>query len=221
LTTNGMNNVTLSADTGYTIAAGGTDGDLTGARLNGTGAVNFSLGKTSSGPTFYQLTTLGANRTTIRVLGNDVTPASAGNSTGLLLVEEEEGANNNVHTIFIPAGEEVSSSTHQIIAGSPEFSSPDVPNGALKTDTYTTRYVDLYGTMVEKNTYNQDSVKIYYPDQQMTMDLFVLGPGGSVSTSEAVAGATVSKAMPYKTALAKVDADVTQTDKETKNLILV
>lgn len=221
MTTYGMNNVTLSADTGYTIAAGGSDGDLTGMRLNGTGSVNFSLGKTSSGPTFYQLTTLGANVTTIKVLGSDVTAASAGNSTGLLFIEEEEGANNNINTIFVPVSTETSGSTWQIIAGSPELSSPYVASAALVSDTYKTQYVDLYGTLVEKNTYNQDRVTIWYPDEQMTMDLFVLADGATTSVSGATGGATVNKALPYKTSLAKVDSEVTQTDKETKNLILV
>ncbi len=209
------NNITLAAATGYSVASSKVLNPLTANHTE------LQVGKTSSGRTYYNITKVNNDTLGIRVLGSDTTPASAGNSTGLLLVEEEEGANNNVHTIFIPAGEELSGSTHQIIAGSPEMSSPYAPSAALKTDTYMTRYVDLYGTMAEKNTYSQDRVVVYYPDQQMTADLFVLGPGGSISTAAAVAGATVSRALPYKTALAKVDTDVTQTDKETKNLILV
>jgi len=215
--TGNYNMINLTAGTGYSL--GGDEADL---YINDTASYNITLGKTSTGRTHYQLSGMGDSKTlSVRVLGSDATPASAGNSTGLLLVEEEEGANNNIYSIFIPASEELSGSTHQIIAGTPEFTAPFAKDAAQKTDTSVTEYVDLYGTFVTRDTDNQDTVIIYYPDEQMTIDLFVLGLDGSVSTSAAVAGEAVDKAIPYKTALAKVDSAVTQTDKETKNLILV
>jgi hypothetical protein len=215
--------VTLSAYTGYSVG-----GDVN-VSLSNTTVYNITVGKTSIGRTYYGIQPNADNETAdIWVIGNDGTHPSAGAdsvpesiSAGLLLVEEEEGDNNNIYSIFIPANNETSGSTVQIMAGSPEFTSPYSPNDALKTDTYKTQYVDLYGVFVEKNTYNQDSVKIWYPDEQMTIDIFVLGPDGTVSSTGSTSGETVAKAVPLKAAIAKLDSEIENSHKSTKNLVLV
>jgi hypothetical protein len=90
-------------------------------------------------------------------------------------------------------------------------------------------YLDYYGTYVVKDTTDSDQAvaTIYYPDDQMVVSVYVLEKDASVSTTEATEAGTVTKEYTYKevvpitTPIAKLDKDVTEADKTTKNLILV
>jgi S-layer protein (TIGR01564 family) len=107
------------------------------------------------------------------------------------------------------------------MASSPDFTYTGKNSSALKSDSYKTQYVDLYGVFAEKNTRSQDTVKLWYPDDQMTMNFFVLGPNGAVATQGAAAGGAVKEQTSVKTAVAKLDTDVTDADKNNDNVIIV
>jgi S-layer protein (TIGR01564 family) len=91
----------------------------------------------------------------------------------------------------------------------------------LGTDSTVVDYVDLYGTYVKRTTTGQDTLKVYYPDDQVVANIAVLGEGATISTTGGAAGATVKQAVPVKTPLGKLDTEITSSDKSTKNLILV
>jgi S-layer protein (TIGR01564 family) len=141
------------------------------------------------------------------------------------LIEEKDG-DSNYNAVLVAASTETSGSNNVAIAGAPEFTAAtDYVSGtvSLGSDSNRNQQIDIYGLFADRNTKDQDTVKLYYPDEQVTMDFFVLAEGASVSTSAAIAGQTVDKntVVPIKTALAKLDSEVVPEDKSTKNLILV
>jgi hypothetical protein len=202
--------INITADTGYS--------------ASGCNAVNISagdtcdlyLGKTTTGGSYYDLTIVNGSMV-MKPAGSDTT---AYTEDAIVLVEEQDYS-TNVYSVWIEASNETSGSIVQMIAGSPDFTYTSRDAVALKTDTYVTQYVDLYGVFGEKNTYGQDTVTLWYPDEQATMDFFVLGPSGVVSTSAAVAGEAVKATDPIKTSVAKLDRDVVDSDKTNSNMILV
>ncbi len=78
-----------------------------------------------------------------------------------------------------------------------------------------------FGTLIVKNTEDQGSVKIYYPDEPVTYHVAV-GENPTWSTSGGEGGTvTYKEVVPITTSIAKLDSEVTDSDKNTKNLILV
>lgn len=88
------------------------------------------------------------------------------------------------------------------------------------TNTYITRGLDYYGTLVERNTDQQGTIKISYPDDQVVA-VVAMGTDPQFSLSGETEGTKVKQAVPVKTPLGKLDTEITSSDKTTKNLILV
>ena len=202
----------ITEDTGYSASG------CTGLNLTVAGnSCSLLLGKTNTGGSYYGVTVVDANSLTIKPAGS----TAANYTEDAIVVVEEQDYATNVYSVWVEASNETAGSIVQMIAGSPDFTYSDRDAVALKSDTYKTQYVDLYGVVAEKSTYGQDSVTIWYPDEQATMDFFVLGSTGVVSTQAAVAGESVQATNPIKTSVAKLDRDVSDADKSNYNMILV
>jgi len=176
------------------------------------------LSRTATGGTYYNFTWVDNATITIGVGGN----AAIARTPGALLVEEKDDS-NDIYTAFFYASTETSGSNNVAIPTAPAFTNTGTGTGGvtLGSDSTITDYVDLYGTYVRRTTSGQDTITVYYPDEQVTADVFVLADGASVSTTGETAATTVKQAVPVKTALGKLDTEVTSSDKTNKNLILV
>jgi hypothetical protein len=209
----------------WTIAAAnkedGTASVMSGAtQLDTTngGIAAIKLGRTSTGGAYYYLQGNGADSVNVSL-------STSANTTVLtqpaLLLVEERDADANQNTVIVSASTEPSSSNNIAIATEPTFSDTNAANSPLGSDSTITDYIDTYGTYVKKATTGQDTIKVYYPDDQVITNIYVLGSSATTSTSASAAGATVKQAVPVKTALGKLDTEITSSDKTNKNLILV
>ncbi|MEM5825770.1 MAG: S-layer protein [Candidatus Aenigmatarchaeota archaeon] len=89
------------------------------------------------------------------------------------------------------------------------------------SDVY--NYLTKYGTFVTHDK-NADKVHIYYPGNRPAYALVAVGSNPVWSTTEAVGptpAVSYKTAVPVTTALAKLDSEVTQADRNEKHLILV
>lgn len=144
------------------------------------------------------------------------------NSTGLLIIEEKDSANNR-STISIPVGTEVSGSTNKInVDSGVTLVSPMAITNQQTTTSYVTKNIDYYGTLITKNTDQTGTVTVSYPDDQVIGLAFLGGTDMTVSLTGGASG-TCESTTPVKvmTPVAKLDSEVTSTDKSTKNIISV
>ena len=81
--------------------------------------------------------------------------------------------------------------------------------------------MDLYGVYARRSTTGQDSLTLYYPDDQVSANLVVASTDATTSSAAGSTGGTVEQRSPVKTAVAKLDTEVTSAMKTTSNLILV
>ncbi len=195
-----------------------------------TGGTAFTLGKTSTGGLLYNmsvgnLSTTNADSVLVNFTVTQISNAQS-YQPALILVEEKDDS-SNVYSVVIGATTEASGSNNVAIPTAPTFtfsaaSSGTGPSGvALGSDSTISDYVDLFGVYAKRTTTGQDTLKIYYPDEQVVANVAVLGIDGKVATSAASGGTTVKEATPIKTSVAKLDSEVGSTEKTTKNLVLV
>lgn len=229
--------LTLSAVTtergDSTTVVNSTGGTTLPTIANGASAVAdtvFGVGKTSGGYRWYQFkpSVQGASNTTTIVLATGAKSAQAlvGNAT-VLLVEEADD-NNDVNSVAVDTTLDSSGGDVRTNSAAPDFSAAVQGAGKVGTGTLTVeaatdknQNTDYWGTFSERDTSDQDKVRIWYPDDQLSASVFILGEGATVSTSGGTSGGTVRSAVPIKTMLAKLDSQVTASDKNTKHLILV
>ena len=190
-------------------------------------SVIFEVGLTAAAGAKFNVTKMGgANGTAflIRPVGeNNATITHA----SLLLAEEKDDSANE-HVIYIPTNVDTSGSTNKAEVGTIRSSDDNSTMNAnmvtlSATDTNKKAGVDLYGTYALQNTDGQDTVTIYYPDDQVSANIFVLAQGATTSTTGATSGTTVQESVPITTAVARLDSEVQadQAAKTTKSLILV
>jgi hypothetical protein len=180
------------------------------------------VGKTSGGYALYAITSNGYESLTI-----SVAEAASGtvNNTGVLLIEEEDD-NSNLNVVAVRGGTELDGTSWETSPTVQYFSyvSKGTSGGTFGVspdgDSDLTVYADYWGTYVEMNTDDQNWVKMYYPDSQVSAHVFVLGEDAVTSTGGST-GAVVRSSVPIKTPIAKLDSAVTSADRTTKNLILV
>lgn len=195
----------------------------------GTSAT-FRLGRTSTGGLLYNVSLNGnggldVSTATINLTVQQVSIAQ-GFQPGLILVEEKDDS-SNIYSAFVGASSETSGSNNVAIPTAPSFTFTAATSGtgpggvALGSDSTMTDYVDLYGVYARRTTTGQDTLKIYYPDDQVTANLAVVGADGTATISAGGTGTSVRDAAPIKTAVAKLDSEVGTTEKSTKNLVLV
>ncbi|MFH0837008.1 MAG: S-layer protein, partial [Candidatus Aenigmatarchaeota archaeon] len=198
---------------------------ITGLNTTAAGSsASIRVGKSANSGVYYNFSVVSGVNASSSLLYVNVGGSSAVPETqpGIILLEEKD-ADSNYNSVIVTATTETSGSNAVAIANAPEFTDAHEASDTLGSDSNKYQYVDRYGTFVDRNTKDQDIVKIYYPDEQVTMDFFVLAEGASVSTGSSTGAKTVEKqtVFPIKTALAKLDSEVTSADKATKNLILV
>jgi S-layer like family, C-terminal region len=218
-----------AATSEYVIAAANKE-DGTASVLGGASTLNltdalvpaavFSLGRTATGPVWYNITRVSATTAKIGLVGAQ-TGSVVGNAS-LVLVEERDD-NNDQYSVIVSASTESSGSNQVAVPSSPTFtwSAPSGMNAALGSDSTITDYVDLWGTWVRKTTSGQDTLTIHYPDEQAIANIAVLASGATASLSGGDTGSVVKQAVPIKTSLGKLDSEVLASDRANKNFILV
>lgn len=87
----------------------------------------------------------------------------------------------------------------------------------LVSDTYTSKTVDRYGTLVTRNTYGQGTITISYPNDQATAAVAI---GSDPVFTTTAGGATVETAVKITEPVAKFDNEI-DTTALTGDLILV
>lgn len=187
----------------------------------GSGSALVAVGKTATGPTYYNITSLGANKVNVSLMGSAST--STLTQPALLLVEEKD-SNNDIYSVVIPVTTETSGSNYLAKVSTPDFTATEDVQ-ARGSNSNINDYVDLYGVYGIIDTTGQDSLKLYYPDEQRTMNLYVLKAGSTIATSGTVSSSTVTSqtVTPITAPVAKLDTEVpaTSADRTGKNLVLV
>ncbi|MBI4895460.1 MAG: S-layer protein [Candidatus Aenigmarchaeota archaeon] len=212
-------------------AAGSSVGSLQIGNGAGVGILNstvFGLGKTTGGIRWYSIDTSATNGTlTVRAAkGKSNAVAGQTNSTtpGVLLVEEQDD-NSDVNSVLVDIGQDTSSGDNRTNSNAADFSSASQGTGTLTRDSNTdiSFNTDFWGTVSWRDTGDQDKVTLWYPDDQVSAQVYVLAEGATIGGTSSTGGTTVDKwtVNPIKTALAKLDSEVTSADKATKHLILV
>ncbi|MBI4018727.1 MAG: S-layer protein [Candidatus Aenigmarchaeota archaeon] len=183
-----------------------------------------TLGRTSTGGLAYTLQASGYVLPNQSVALNITVNSAAGTNVtqpAILLVEEKDDAGNE-YSVILPVTTEASGSNNVAKADAPTFTA-DEDSSTLGSNSDITQYVDLWGTFAERNSNGQDTIKVYYPDDQVTARVLVLAEGATTSTTGSTGGSTVQESVPITTAVARLDSEVQadQAAKTTKNLILV
>jgi hypothetical protein len=179
-----------------------------------------TLGRTTTGGLVYNVTgNLADNNTVIISVVGETGSTARLLQPGLILVEERDD-NSDAYAVVVSASTEASGSNNVGIPSNPIFTATE-DSATLGSDSTITDYVDLYGTYAKRTTSGQDTLTIYYPDEQVTANLFVLESTATVTQTAGGSSSTVKSAAPVKTALGKLDTEVTSADKSTKSLILV
>ncbi len=189
---------------------------VTNVNASDTPSTLFTLGRTATGGLIYNIT-FADDVATLRVVGS--TGGVGLTQPGMILVEEKDDASNQ-YSVVVSGNTETSGSNYLAVPSAPDFTATE-DSSSLGSDSTLTDYVDLYGTYVRRTTTSQDTLTIYYPDEQVTANLFVLDKDATVTQTAGGTSSTVKSATPVKTALGKLDTEVTSADKNNKNLILV
>jgi len=119
---------------------------------------------------------------------NDGTPDCVFNSTygpAVLIEEEKTLDDSNGHAICIPLTTEGTTTVMPAIS-SPVFTDKTGSLISLTSDTNKNQQVDIFGTLVERDSSNNNKVTVSYPDDQMYADIWF------TATATTVAGGTVS-----------------------------
>ncbi len=178
---------------------------------------NVTLGRTSTGGLIYAIKFPNNYTAAISIVGSAAGPEIS--QPGLLIVEEKDD-NSDQYSVLTRASSETSGSNNVAIPTAPDFTATE-DTSALGSDSAVSDYVDLYGVYARRTTSGQDTLTIYYPDDQVISNVFVLTTDATATQTTGGAGSTVKSAAPVKTALGKLDTEITSADRSTKHLILV
>ncbi|MBI3190686.1 S-layer protein, partial [archaeon] len=178
----------------------------------------FALGKTANGGLRYSLLGTGAAAATLSVVGGS---GNTSLSQPAIVFVEEEDDNKDINTVTVSLSTEASGSNNQASINSLSFSDVLASEISLGSDSNINYAADKYGTFAKHWTSSQDKVWLYYPDLQVSANIAALAKDATFSEGTTTSGSTVKTPNPIKTPLAKLDKEVVDADKTTKNLILV
>jgi hypothetical protein len=182
---------------------------------------SFRLGKTSTGGANYNVAYTDAGATGTLVIG-PANAAGASISEPVVLLVEEENDDGNVGSVaFSTSWDDTNDETD---VGAPIISSingASSNSGTRESDTDVTRYVSRWGTWIERDTEDQARVTVKYPDEEVTAALVVLANDATATIGGGSAGQSIKSAVPIKTSIAKLDREVTASDRSNKHLVLV
>ncbi|MCX6748856.1 MAG: hypothetical protein NT076_04595 [Candidatus Pacearchaeota archaeon] len=108
----------------------------------------------------------------------------------ILIMEEKTLANSNGYGICIPLTSEGTTTVMPAI-GSPIFADGTSSLLGLASDTYRSQQVTTYGTLVERDTSDNNKVNVAYPDEQMYADILFAAPGTTVTPGSSTSGGGV------------------------------
>ncbi|MBI4020525.1 MAG: S-layer protein, partial [Candidatus Aenigmarchaeota archaeon] len=157
--------------------------------------------------------------TTLTFRLKDLVQPGVSDNPAVLFIENEDD-DNNFEAIIIPTGNSAEGKI-QADASNIAFTSAGTNVGTFETteDSDVARAVDEWGTLVERNTDNEDLATIWYPREQAVADV-ALGPdpvfGGGAGT-----GGTVQAAVKIQNPVAKLASEVPATSALPMDLILV
>ena len=226
----GAVNMTMNSTVGYLNLTAITDEDgetsacsatpcVNQFNLNSAGGTtsNFTLGKTATGGLQYMVTSIGNGQTfNISIIGTtteifDIT------QPGLLLFEEKDDAGDR-YSVLLTVTTETSGSNNVAIPAAPIFTHAE-HSQARGTDSTITDYVDLYGVFATRTTSGQDTLALYYPDDQVYA-IVGAGEAGKTASVGGAAGATVNAAVVITSPVSKLDNEI-NTATLASDLILV
>jgi hypothetical protein len=149
----------------------------------------------------------------------DLNSAGATHYPWVVLAEElgKTAAGTEVNdAVFVPTDSD-GTSPIKMSVGTPTLTSATQSSQSRKSDTSITDYLDRYGTLVSYNADDQDSVDIYYPDNQAIMGV-AIGADPKFGTSGT--SGTVAQAVKITSPVAKLDSEVS-TSSLASDLILL
>ena len=140
-----------------------------------------------------------------------------------LFVREEkakQGSSEVYNAIIAPISVDTTGTPYKIIVDSAAPTITGTDSGEQKTtDTKIKKALDVYGTLVTRNTDGQGTITISYPDNQAVALAYVLTEAGEITTT--TTGETIHKVVPVTTPLAKLDTEIPDPAATDKNLIVV
>lgn len=186
--------------------------------ISGGASTSFTLGKTATGGFVYNVTVGTGNESFVIKAQGTATEVNVISQPALLLVEEKDDAGNRYSTLF-PVTTEASGSNNVAIPAAPIFTASE-DSQTRGSDSTITDYVDLYGLFVTRTTSGQDTLKVYYPDEQVYA---VIGAGASSATASVggSSGSTVKAAVVLTSPVAKLDSEVVGDASLSSDLVLV
>lgn len=183
--------------------------------IEDAGSSNFTLGKTATGGVNYGVQRGTANNTfTITVLNTVGTPFT---QPTVLLFEEKDDSSDR-YSVMVAATSTASSGNNLVDAATPVFTGPN-DKQTRGSDSNIDDHVDLFGTFVVENKNDQNSVTIYYPDDQVHA---IVGAGDASGTASVggTSGSTVDAAVVITSPVAKLANEVS-TASLSSDLILI
>src|SRR3989338_2335821 len=188
---------------------------------NQSNTVTFTLGRTATGGLRYQVTKSGTGFTLTFVGASGTTAVT--NQTAML-VEEKDDAGNQA-AVVLP-GQTAANTAGNNLAGIGSIGMTGATTSTSNTwgsNSNKASSVDLWGLLAVRDTSSssQPTVELWYPDIQRMANVFVLASDATVTQTSGGGSSTVKSAVPVKTALGKLDTEITSADRSTKNLILV
>lgn len=192
-------------------------------------SASFVLGKTSTAGAGanYTIMSMGTDGGLINLTFSGSTDLTRPISQPGLFLYEEKDDSSNRYGVLVTASYE-GTSTLSAIPAAPKFTyytggtTTETTSGrsqARGTDTTITDYVDLFGVYAMRTTSGQDTLTIYYPDEQVYA---VIGAGDASGTASigGAAGGTVKSAVVITSPVAKLDNEI-NTASLTSDLVLV
>jgi len=197
--------------TGLSVANGTTIALPTGdfvARVNTGTLTNVAVGLMN-----YNFTVDSSNKTTGVKLASTSAPA-------ILVVEEDDKASTQ-NTVLVTVSDGDGTTSKSFVSYD-QVTMSDIAaeiGNSMASDKLTAS-VDLYGTYAERDTSsdNHAIVTLYYPDSQMTSNVYLLTASTAAPTTTAGTGNVVLPSLG--SGISKLDTEISA-ERTTKNLILV
>jgi hypothetical protein len=207
------------ADTGFRVNVSGTMVETDKVYLLVNNATNLTVGAFEDADNKKKVFYVGNNVSAavsdqLQIYYQDTTKVVSFNNNAtdmaLTLVEGVEG-----NIVW-----DVDANAKKLGANSGSSEGAEVTIGGREIGSVEEDYRTLYGIIIRDSDSNGDSdqLEIAVPSEQLKATVVVEGPKTSVT---AAAGTTVKKAVPIVDNIARLDTEVTETIKQSKNLVLV
>jgi len=190
--------------------------DITSGTTAATGQINYT--STSVGDV-YNVTSPAAAWIEIKPTNNNgrTAPTTYGYPSLLLLEERNEDSAYHALSAMVTCG---TSTTRAEVQTAPGNSSKIYGSVTAVSGTYLHHYLDGYGTYIEYDSLAPGKMTFSYPDDEAVVTVAV-GADPAVSAGGASGTVTTEKVLSVTADIAKLDTEMTETDKANNNLIVV